>query len=76
MIAVALALSIISADPLAPGDYTRVVEVDGRNRTYFVHIPPQHDPKRPTPVVLAFHGAMTNGRGSSRYRCLSKRRKL
>ena len=45
---------------LAPGDYTRTVEIDGRSRSYIVHVPPKYDSKRPTPVVLAFHGALTN----------------
>lgn len=47
--------------PLTPGDYTRTVEVDGRTRSYLVHVPPKYNPQRPTPLVLAFHGAMTNG---------------
>jgi polyhydroxybutyrate depolymerase len=50
------------ADPqqLGPGDHTRSLEVGGRTRSYILHLPPRYDPKRPTPVVLAFHGAMTN----------------
>jgi polyhydroxybutyrate depolymerase len=55
LLAVALA-----ADPLAPGDHTRTLRVDGWERSYLVHVPPKYDPKRPTPVVLIFHGAMTN----------------
>jgi polyhydroxybutyrate depolymerase len=46
--------------PLAPGDYTRTLEHDGRTRSYLVHIPPKYDIKRPTPVVLAFHGGAIN----------------
>jgi polyhydroxybutyrate depolymerase len=29
----------------------------GRQRTYLVHLPARYQPRRPTPVVLAFHGA-------------------
>jgi polyhydroxybutyrate depolymerase len=46
---------------LPPGDHVRAISVDGRERTYRVHLPPAYDPARPTPVVLVFHGALTNG---------------
>ena len=46
--------------PLDPSDHTRTLQVDGRTRSYIVHVPPKLDPKQPTPVVLAFHGAATN----------------
>ncbi len=55
-----VALLTIGAAPLVPGDHTRTFQVGGRERSYLVHIPPKHDPQKPTPVVLAFHGAMTN----------------
>jgi polyhydroxybutyrate depolymerase len=61
MHAVVLVLSaLLTAEPLAPGDHTRTLDVGGRTRSYIVHVPPKYDPKEPTPVVLAFHGAMTN----------------
>lgn len=43
-----------------PGTFTRHMTVDGRERSYLVHVPPAYDPKQPTPVVLAFHGAYMN----------------
>lgn len=49
-----------AAERLAAGDHNRSLEVDGRTRSYLVHIPPKYDRKRPTAVVLAFHGAITN----------------
>lgn len=55
-----LVLALLSADPLQPGDHFRKLDVDGRGRSYFVHIPPQYDAGKPTPVVIAFHGAGTN----------------
>jgi len=61
-VCVALASAPPGAGPLAPGDHTRTLQVDGRERSYLVHVPPKHDPKRPAPVVLVFHGAATNGR--------------
>jgi polyhydroxybutyrate depolymerase len=45
---------------LTHGDHTRSLEVDKRNRTYIVHIPPKYDPQQPMPVVLAFHGGGSN----------------
>ena len=50
-----------SNDSLAPGNYTRTVQADGRDRSYLVHIPNKYDAKHPTPVVLILHGAWTNG---------------
>lgn len=44
-----------------PGHELRRLQVDGRARSYLLHVPPHLDTKKPTPVVLAFHGAWTNG---------------
>ena len=46
---------------LTSGNYRLNLEVDDLTRSYLVHVPPGYDPKKPTPVVLAFHGAMMNG---------------
>ena len=48
-------------ESLGPGDHTRKLTVDGKERTYLVHIPKDYDPKTPTAVVLALHGAAMNG---------------
>jgi polyhydroxybutyrate depolymerase len=61
MLSLTLALAVVCADPLAAGDHTRSITVHGNERTYLVHIPPKYDPNKPTPVVLVYHGAMTNG---------------
>jgi len=37
-------------------DSTRSVIVDGLDRNYLLHIPPELDTNRPAPVVLVFHG--------------------
>jgi polyhydroxybutyrate depolymerase len=47
-------------DPLGPGDHARTITVGDLKRSYLVHIPPKYDPKKPTPVVLAFHGGGAN----------------
>jgi polyhydroxybutyrate depolymerase len=49
------------AQPIGPSDQTRTVTVDGQKRTYCFHVPKGYDPKKPTPVVLALHGAAMNG---------------
>ena len=36
-------------------------------RSYLVHVPPQAEAGRPLPVVLMFHGALTNGQGMVRF---------
>lgn len=48
-------------EPLSAGDHTRTLTVGGLKRTYLVHVPKGYDPKTPTPVVLALHGAAMNG---------------
>ena len=45
-------------EALKPGDYTRDLKVGDVTRSYLMHIPPSYDPKKKTPVVLAFHGAI------------------
>jgi len=45
---------------LSPGDVTRTLTHDGRERSYLVHVPPTYDPTQPTAVVLVFHGGGGN----------------
>jgi polyhydroxybutyrate depolymerase len=59
--------------PLAAGDHTRTLKHDGRTRSYIVHIPPKYDSKRPTPVVLVFHGGGGNAEQMMRYCGVSKK---
>lgn len=53
-------LAAIGSKGLGPGDHARTLTVDGRSRSYLVHVPPQYLPDRPVPVVLAFHGGGSN----------------
>jgi len=46
--------------PLTHGNHRRELIVDGRKRSYIVHVPPMYDPAKPMPLVLAFHGAWMN----------------
>lgn len=38
----------------------RTVDVDGDKRTYLLHVPSGYDKDKPTPLVLSFHGFMSN----------------
>lgn len=55
-----LLMSLIAADPLGPGDHTRTLKVGELDRSYVVHIPPQYDAEKPTPIVLIYHGGGSN----------------
>jgi polyhydroxybutyrate depolymerase len=68
-----LFVTAVGADPLSPGDHTRKLTVDGRERSYLVHIPPQYDSKKPTPVVLVFHGAGMNASMTVTFTGMSKK---
>ncbi|MBA4029414.1 MAG: polyhydroxybutyrate depolymerase [Planctomyces sp.] len=43
--------------PLGPGDHTRTLMMGDQKRTFVVHVPPHHDSGKPSPIVLALHGA-------------------
>ena len=51
---------------LAPGDTTRRLVHDGRERSYVVHVPPGYDPAQPVPLVLVFHGGGGNAENVQR----------
>jgi polyhydroxybutyrate depolymerase len=58
--------------PLPPGPHTpTLTTADGRERSYLLHVPARYDPARPTPVVLAFHGATSNARLMQQFSGLS-----
>ena len=40
----------------SPGDYFRFINVNGRIRSYRIHIPPSYDNIYPMPVVFSLHG--------------------
>lgn len=50
------------AGSLSAGRHTRAIAWEGEERTYHVHIPASYDRAKPTPVVLALHGASMTGR--------------
>ncbi|SIO27467.1 polyhydroxybutyrate depolymerase [Singulisphaera sp. GP187] len=68
-----VALPTLALPPLAPGDHLRALTIGEQTRSYLVHIPPAHDPKKLAPVVLAFHSAVMNGPLMARYSGLSEK---
>lgn len=65
--------TLLTAAPLTPGDYTRTLHHEGQTRSYLVHVPAKYDPKQPTPVVLVFHGAMTDASITVRFTGLNEK---
>lgn len=43
-----------------PGDHRRTITLDGRERSYLLHVPPDYDGTQRLPMVLAFHGGATD----------------
>jgi polyhydroxybutyrate depolymerase len=52
---------------LVPGNHLRFLDVGGRPRAYFVHVPAKYDPKSPGAVVLVFQGGVNNAREMPRF---------
>jgi len=73
LVSVVLVSSILAANPLGPGDYSRTLEYGGRTRSYIVHVPPKYDSRQPTSVILAFHGAFNNAQQMIRFCGLSEK---
>ena len=44
-----------------PATFTATLQVDGRDRTYRVHLPPAYDGRTPLALLLAFHGGWGTG---------------
>jgi polyhydroxybutyrate depolymerase len=68
-----IAATLLAAGPLAPGDYTRRITVGDAERSYLFHVPPQARAGKPLPVVLMFHGALTDGQGMVRFTRLNEK---
>lgn len=45
---------------IQPGNSNRKLTVGGIEREYNLHVPPNYDPTKPTPLVLNFHGYTSN----------------
>jgi polyhydroxybutyrate depolymerase len=54
------------AKQLAPGDHSLTLQVGDLERSYLLHVPPGYDGKKPTPVVIMFHGGGGTGQSAMR----------
>jgi polyhydroxybutyrate depolymerase len=54
---------------IQPGENTqqKTIEVGGRQRTYYLHVPADLPADKPAPLVLVFHGGGGNALGMERY---------
>lgn len=52
---------------LAPGDYNKKIIIDGKERTYILHVPNAYKGDAPVPLVVDFHpiGGSASGESSS-----------
>jgi polyhydroxybutyrate depolymerase len=55
-----VAVTALGATSLSSGDHVRTVSVGTLERSYQVHVPAKYDPRKPTPVVMAYHGGGAN----------------
>lgn len=65
-----------SSQTLQPGETYKSLSVDGVNRSYLLHVPRSYTGDTPVPLVLDFHGILTNAgiqRAISGYAELSER---
>ncbi len=68
-----LSMLAVSGEKLGPGDHERLLQIGDLHRSYLVHVPPHYDPQKPLPVVLALHGAGTNGTMTASFTGLNKK---
>lgn len=52
--------------PAPPESETRTLAVEGRERSYLLHVPANYNAEKPIPLVLAFHGRLGTGRLTER----------
>ena len=48
--------------PVKIGASTGELQHQGRQRSYYIYTPKSYNPKRPMPLVLAFHGSGSQGK--------------
>jgi len=74
LLLLALACSRSRPEPirLAPGDHDLVLQHQGRERGYLVHVPPQARDALALPVVLNFHGGGSNAAAQRDYSLMDR----
>lgn len=63
---------MVEAQPNLKRDWEGTLQVDGRARRYFVHVPPMHDGKIRLPLVLVLHGNGGEAKFTDRFTCFSE----
>lgn len=63
LVVLALAIAIpTSVQARTPREGRNMVEVEGRQRVYYLHLPPSYDGTTAVPLVIVLHGGGGNGR--------------
>jgi len=60
-----IVLAVMLATRKAHSNGQRSITVDGRKRTYELHLPHPYDSSRPAPLVLVLHGRLGDGHGTA-----------
>ncbi|MFQ3661733.1 MAG: PHB depolymerase family esterase [Chloroflexaceae bacterium] len=55
------------SDHLRPGNHDLALEVDGRTRTFILHVPPAARQDRPLPMLIVLHGGGGTGQKMQRF---------
>ena len=71
-IAAGMIFQPLPAHAAGSGDRSGTIEVGGRTRSYFVHVPPGYTGKTRVPVVLVLHGATQSAAGVARMSGMSR----
>ena len=53
----------VEGDHWGPGDFESTIAVDGLDRPFLIHIPPQYSSMNTAPLVIAFHGGGGSANG-------------
>lgn len=68
-----LILMVLDQAPIERGNQVRTIGTGDQKRTYILHVPPQFEPKKKIPLVIAFHGGGGNATKLSKGIGLSKK---
>jgi polyhydroxybutyrate depolymerase len=73
LLAITLAAIVLGREKLVRADdATATIEVDGRTRTYFAHVPSNYDGKHALPLVIVLHGATQSAESAERMSGMSR----
>lgn len=58
--------STVTRSNLSPGTYNGSLSFNGTDRTYILHVPPQHNGRTALPLVIMFHGGFGSAENAER----------